>query len=722
MTYSITNLFNTLFAPGEKINIRVIKDDKENRKGTTRNACHIIPTVSLCNEYPDSFPCVGINPRVSVRKLASIKNMVIDIDSAALPEWAKERADIICTRDANHHHLYFCFAETTRENYKRYASAIIKMIGGGDAQVSDPERVIRLPYFTHRKESVESKGYKIAFIRKTIERLPIEKKFEWVNVPAENEKKKSAPAIPQDYNSVIAFLKATYMKKPPLAAGDGRSRELLFIGFDCHRWGLTQESALALAQEISNERHDPPESNAVIEHQIDSAYKYAKCEFGAALIAGSESEAAQRKIKHQFDITQRVREKLAGWVYIHGACRLSDSRTDRALTSKEQIEDYISREIGEPVNFRRLLSDYAVETCDKIEYAPQRAEKIFEINGETYFNSFRPNTTEMKRDPKLKKTAAKIFNDHINFIATSDVERDALRNYFAFCVQNVGQKVDWTPLIISKSEGLGKSAFSVLFRKIFGEHNCSTVSAQRLLSGWTDFIAEKLFVTSHEVETSDTAAITELKTLITEERVRVNAKYARTYETDNRANFLLLSNKLSALRLENGNARRFLVIYNDAAPKEKEYYTALFNVINNGAGWVYDYLMSVDLSAFDAHGHAPATAGLAMIAEVTKPDTFKWLESQYEQCAGAFATPFVDMIAIERDAAQFAPPNVARYINSRTISTFLYHVGYKPREYRINGVKKHSWFNGDDIAFEKEKNILRDKLQAKEKDKKSTAI
>ena len=141
--------------------------------------------------------------------------------------------------------------------------------------------------------------------------------------------------------------------------------------------------------------------------------------------------------------------------------------------------------------------------------------------------------------------------------------------------------MDWTPLIISKSEGLGKSAFSVLFRKIFGEHNCSTVSAQRLLSGWTDFIAEKLFVTSHEVETSDTAALTELKSLITESRVRVNAKYARTYETNNCANFLLLSNKLSALRLEK-NSRRFFVIYNSEAPKEKEYYSALFNAIENG--------------------------------------------------------------------------------------------------------------------------------------------
>ena len=706
MKHTNADLFNALFSPGEKINVRIIKD----AGGPAENHLYVFPDAPLSPEYPDAFPCVGVNPRQTVRKLSSIKNMVIDIDGAPLPAWAKERADVICSRDDTHHHLYFCFENTTREAFKKYSKALIRH-ANGDKSVSDPERVIRLPYFTHRKNGVESPGYKIVFIRKKIERQPIEKKFDWLTL----EEKPKAAAPVQDYNSVLAFVRQTYLKKPVLAQGEGRSRELLHLGFDCHKWGISEESALALAVEISNARHEPPESNHIIKHQIESAYKYAKGEFGAALVAGSESEAAARKVKRQFDITQRVRERFADWTYIHGACRLADCKTERALTSKEQIEDYISHEIGEPVNFRRLLADCAVETCDRVEYAPHRAEKIFEANGETFFNSFRPNTQEMKRAPELKKKAAKIFDDHLAFIATTDIEREGLKNYFAFCVQNVGQKVDWTPLIISKHEGLGKSAFSVLFRKIFGEHNCSTVSAQRLLSGWTDFIAEKLFVVSHEVETHDSAALTELKSLITESRVRVNAKYARTYETNNCANFLLLSNKLSALRLEK-HSRRFFVIYNNREPKDKKYYNELFNAIENGAGWIYDHLMSVDLSAFDAHGAAPETEGLAMITEVTKSDAVSWLETQYEQRAGAFSSPIVDMIAIERDVATFAPPNVSKYMTKQKIAMFLYGLGFAPREYRINGVHKHSWFNGDEVAFERECKKLRE-AAGKEKEK-----
>lgn len=709
MKYTNADLFNALFSPGDKINIRVIPD----ADGKPGNRLYLFPDAPLCAEYPGAFPCVGVNPRETTRKLSSIKNMVIDIDGAPLPAWAKKRADIICTRDKNHHHLYFCFADTARDEFKKYSKALVSH-AGGDKSVTDPERVIRLPYFTHRKNGVESEGYKIVFIRKNVERLPLDKKFDWLFVAPEKEKT-ADPAPVQDYNSVIAFIRQTYMKKPVLAPGEGRSRELLLLGFDCHKWGISQESALALAVEISNERHDPPESAAVIKHQIESAYKYARGEFGAALIAGEESAAAARKVKRQFDLAHRVREKFADWTYIHGACRLADSKTDRALTSREQIEDFISKEIGEPVNFRRLLADYAVETCDKMEYAPHRNEKIFTVGDETFFNSYRPNTADVPRDPSLKKTAVKIFNDHIDFIATTDIEREGLKNYFAFCVQRLGQKVDWTPLIISKHEGLGKSAFSVLFRKIFGEHNCSTVSAQRLLSGWTDFIAEKLFVVSHEVETHDTSALTELKSLITESRVRVNAKYARTYETNNCANFLLLSNKLSALRLEK-HSRRFFVIYNNQEPKDKAYYNTLFNAIENGAGWIYDHLMSVDLSMFDAHGAAPETDGLAMITEVTKSDAVSWLETQYEQRAGAFASTIIDMIAIERDVATFAPPNVARYMNKQKIAMFLYGLGFAPREYRVGGVHKHSWFKGDDLEFERELKKLREKA-GKEKEK-----
>jgi len=67
-------------------------------------------------------------------------------------------------------------------------------------------------------------------------------------------------------------------------------------------------------------------------------------------------------------------------------------------------------------------------------------------------------------------------------------------------------------------------------------------------------------------------------------------------------------------------------------------------------------------------------------------------------------------------AATFAPPNVARYMTKQKIAMFLYGLGFAPREYRINGVHKHSWFKGDDLEFERELKKLREKA-GKEKEK-----
>jgi uncharacterized protein YfbU (UPF0304 family) len=318
----------------------------------------------------------------------------------------------------------------------------------------------------------------------------------------------------------------------------------------------------------------------------------------------------------------------------------------------------------------------------------------------------------MARDKKLKTKAPRIFMEHINFIGTDAKERVALLNYFAYCVQNVGKKMDWTPLIISTREGLGKSTFAVLFRKIFGDHNCSTVSANKLLSGWTDFVAEKLFVVSHEVETNDSHALTELKTLVTEDRVMVNAKYARTYETNNCANFLLLSNKLTAIRLDR-NSRRFLVIVNKCDPKKKEYYKELFDVIENGVGWIYDELMKQDLSAFDPHGAAPETEGLKMLADATTPDAVAWLDERRQQNEGAFAKALVDISSIETDAAQYAQYNVTRFLSRKVITSYLHNAGYTQRENYIGGIHRRCWFYGDDESYLKELEKLKNSVVVK---------
>lgn len=707
-------LIAALFDPADVINFRFIA----NGGGKARNELMQRGKSEFDIYQPENeFLCIGVNPRgKSVKDLATIKNLAIDIDGAPLPAWAKERADIICSRGPLNHHLYFCFAEdVTRDEYKAIAARLIAATPGADKAVSDPERVLRLPGFAYNKKGVSGEGYKIAFMRKKIDRLPIAEKFAWlpaaeITAPAQQSSpvQPTAAAQPVAAPNAVAYLKNLYLKKEKLAPGEGRSRRLWFVGIDCHAWGVPLDSALALAAEI-NAAFDTPETAAVVQHQIKSAYKYAKSDFGSlAARAVDATEAKQRAEKKAFERASRVRDMFADWVYVHAAARFCDSKTGFALASKEQIEDYISARIGEPVNLRDLMARDALARCDRMEFDPARDEQIFERDGLRFFNAYAPPRIPAPRDDKHKKTAVRIFKEHVGYLTTSEEEEKHLLDYFAFCVQNKGRKVDWTPLLISK-EGVGKSAFYSLFSHIFGEHNCATVDAENLLEGWTDFIAEKLFVVSHEVEMTEKQGLKKLKTLITEKRVRINAKYERKYETTNCANFLLLSNESNALRLS-AESRRFFVIFSRAEPRQKAYYADLFRAIENGAGWIEDYLLARDLKDFTPHGPAPKTEGLRILSLASRGDGQAWLDERAERREGEFSKPFVSAPAIAAEAS-LSPGSVGKYVTQRSAAAWLANNGFRPVVYREGQATRRGWFKGDEMAFQEALKNLKEKVK-----------
>jgi hypothetical protein len=711
-------IISALFDADDIINVRVIADGGGKASNSLTKADGLELTL-FAEQYLDAFPCVAINPRKNLRTLATIKNLAIDIDGAPLPAWAKERADIICTRDPLHHHLYFCFAEgVTREEYKATAARLIAATPGADKAVSDPERVLRLPGFAYNKKGVSGEGYKIAFMRKKIDRLPIAEKFAWLK-PAEvtaptqqvNDVQPNPTPAPVAAPNAVAYLKNLYAKKEKLTSGEGRSRRLWFVGIDCHAWGIKLDDALTLAAEI-NQSFAPPETAQVVSHQIKSAYKYAKGEFGALANRAADATEAKRRAEFRaFEHAQKVRDLFANWVYVHAAARFCNSENGYALASKEQIEDYITAAVGETVSLRNLLARDALTRCDRMEFDPTRAEQIFERDGLQYYNAYAAPRDPAPRDPKHKKTAVAAFKEHVGYLTTSEDEEKHLLDYFAYCVQNKGKKVDWTPLLISK-EGVGKSAFYSLFSKIFGEHNCATVDAENLLEGWTDFIAEKLFVVSHEVEMTEKQGLKKLKTLITERRVRINAKYERKYETTNCANFLLLSNEANALRLS-AESRRFFVIFSRAEPRPKKYYSDLFAAIENGAGWIEDYLLARDLKDFSPHGPAPKTEGLKILALASRGDGAAWLD---ERAASGDVDAFgrlTTAAAIQQDATQYAPQSVMKYVTQRAAAAWLANNGYRPVVYRDGVMTRRGWFKGSEAEFQAELKKMKEKVEEK---------
>jgi hypothetical protein len=142
-----------------------------------------------------------------------------------------------------------------------------------------------------------------------------------------------------------------------------------------------------------------------------------------------------------------------------------------------------------------------------------------------------------------------------------------LADYLSHLVRYPGDKIQWGVVVVGE-EGVGKSLLGDLMCRILGEHNCTAPSASEVLGGYTGWLVNKGLVVVHELKSDEGRAQAQadhLKPLITQETVRANEKYLKQYTAENRANFLMFTNHLDALKLGDAD-RRYLVIHSPLRP------------------------------------------------------------------------------------------------------------------------------------------------------------
>lgn len=630
------------------------------------------------------FACVGVNPRDESRKVLMQKNLCVDIDGALLPEWARERADMICSRGELNHHVYFCFSprennDDNRADFSRVVKALFILSGGSEKSAHDPERVIRVPSFLHKKNGVASAGYEVTYLRDNIARVNFSEKFAWL-------------AALKPKNNFYEHVLNIHLARR-VGTGQGRSRELFFVGLDAHDFGLEISDAIKIGEQVNATCFDSPESDAVLRHQIESGYRYSRLDFGEkARLFETADEKENKKEREQEEKAQKIREKFIGWIYVHAAERFIECESGFTLTTKGQIENYIADKTGVRFQFAKLFALQCFECADALDFAPNE-QKIFEREGKKIYNSYRASC-EAEKDLDFETSAVETFKNHIDYIATTESEAKTLTNYFAFIAQNPGKKLSWAPLIISPTPGIGKSAFSKILEKIVGAHNLSTASSYDLTSDHTDFLADKLCVVVHEVETHEKNAMAKMKSLITESRFRVVAKYARTYETTNCANFLFLSNRADAMRIDD-NDRRLFVIVNRKDAMPRQYYKELFETFERGAGFIVDYLRAVDLSDFEPYARPENTAGKDLLREASKSELTLYLDENFDDktknLLGKSAWNTTDLLT---EIENSAPKSAKKYATQKSIAAWFLARGAAQHRKIEEGKQKRLWFFG----------------------------
>jgi len=176
--------------------------------------------------------------------------------------------------------------------------------------------------------------------------------------------------------------------------------------------------------------------------------------------------------------------------------------------------------------------------------------RIFTEEGRTLVNTF--------QNVPVRRLAGDVspFMDLIDKLFPVIGDKAIILAYAAACVQHIGTKFQWTPLI-QGVEGNGKSLIMRAISYAVGKRLSHFPNPDDISNKFNAWIEGKAFIGIEEIYVSDRRdAINTLKILITNDQLEIQPKGGNQYLGDNRANFWLCTNHKDAVR-KTDNDRRY---------------------------------------------------------------------------------------------------------------------------------------------------------------------
>lgn len=260
----------------------------------------------------------------------------------------------------------------------------------------------------------------------------------------------------------------------------------------------------------------------------------------------------------------------------------------------------------------------AVQKVDCMRFRPRDEPGLITMEGGlSAINAFKP-----KFGARIKGDVDP-FLAHVRRLIRGNRDANIFLSYLAACVQQVGVKFQWCP-VLQGTQGNGKTVFYKVLEYALGTDYCFQLSANDIENKFNGWIQNKLLIVIEELRIRGRITVADiLKPLITNDRIGIQQKGVDQITGDNFANFLIFSNHKDAV-LKVRDDRRYSVFFTaqqtvDDLRRDKmdaQYFRDLYNWLNNGGyAIVADYLARRPVDC-DVLGRAPDTGStLEAIAE-----------------------------------------------------------------------------------------------------------
>lgn len=291
------------------------------------------------------------------------------------------------------------------------------------------------------------------------------------------------------------------------------------------------------------------------------------------------------------------------------------------------------------------------QTVDDYGYQPN-GPKVYNHLGARFYNKWAPSELALRlKEDSNQSDPSQLdpFWRHMDFLFGSDEEeKQAFWRWLAYSVRYPERRVAHGVLLVSEP-GVGKSWFYKLLQALLGVYEVNTASNNELDSSFNDWVFGCSMVVIHELMTGNRQhMMQQLLSLITEERILINAKHKQPRMRNIYANFLCFSNHANAAAIATKD-RRFFVYQSAAAKASSQYYKELFGWLDTeGPYQLLKHIHQLDLSDYNP-GEAPMSTAAKQRMEYTNLSIVQQaIVDAIEDKSGPFVSDIVGSEVVEK--------------------------------------------------------------------------
>lgn len=273
----------------------------------------------------------------------------------------------------------------------------------------------------------------------------------------------------------------------------------------------------------------------------------------------------------------------------------------------EQPFNTLVRPFSDVPNTASLMRSVFSSQVDGLIYRPGKDLGILTDAGQRKFNIYRPSSIIAKQGD------AAPFVGFMEYLFPDKDERHEVFRWCATLIARPEVRMTYGVLLVSETQGVGKSTLGGILAELVGRHNTSFPDEKEITnSDFNSWLARKRLAVVNEIYAGHNhKAYDRLKSLMTDDVVRVNDKHEKAYELENWVHIFACSNSKRALQIHDQD-RRWLIPRVVEAARLDAYFTDFNAWLDDGglpivAQWAETFVGKPGAVVLKGQ-HAPMTA------------------------------------------------------------------------------------------------------------------